>query len=250
MSDQSTWGGGGWGGDQPPADPPSWGPAPAAPTPPDPSWGTGGWAPQQPPPLPGQDAAPQWGQAAPPQWGQTGTAPPFGQPGWNAGVAQAPFGAPPRSGPDRTVVIVLSIVGALVLVGVIGIIAFFNFVGDRVDTVVEEIGEFDDGTTLDIPAGPRLLDESGQVADVGGRQSFDIVATRSGEIQVDVIGRDGFDPIVTLLDSSGSLLAQDDDGGDLLDAQLVHPVEEGRYTVQVEGYAEDTGSFQVIVTQR
>lgn len=241
---------------------------------------TGGPSPDGPPPLP-QDGgawAPQgsgWGQppGAPPGWQQP--APPpgpqgfgpqgFGQQGFGQQPGQASFGGPPpafgqpapfgqgqpyptqsSSSGSKVLVIVLVVVG-LVILGVVGAaVAIFRTAGD----VVVEVGEaFDSSGSGALPAGTGLLDTTSQV--VGDRPtSFEFSVPDRTLVQIDVLGQDGFDPVTTLIGPGGERLEEDDDGGSGFDSQIVQTLGSGTYTVEVEGFAGDTGDFRIVVTDR
>ncbi len=276
MSDDQGWPDSGEGWTSSPEDGGAWGQQPPSDQPPPPfgasddqqgfgqpqGWGQqpSGWGQQpsgwgQQPPPPGQQP-PGWGQQ-PPAWGQQPQG--WGQqpPGFGGGqppFGQQPYGQQPPSSSNRTGLIIAGVIGGVVLLIGIAVFAVFAFIGNTVETVVDsgvfEGGQFDQETTLGIPEGPRVLDERGRISGDDDVQTFSFTIERATTVQVDVLGEDGFDPVATLRDSAGGVIAENDDGGDFLDAQLVQRLEPGRYDVEVEGFGSSGGSFQVIVTTR
>jgi hypothetical protein len=253
MSDQETgWGASSW--DQPPPIPQDGGGSGGS----APTWGSQqpSWGDQQPSwggdPAGGQ---PAWGQQQP-TWGQQG----YGQQGYGqqpvwgsgGGFQPGPGFQPQTGGSNKTLIIILSIVGVIVVLGIVGAIVITTVVSDTVDSVFEEVGDipFDTAPGQPVPSGPRLLDERGTISASGGRQSYDVTVPRSGVVQIDVLGDGSFDPVLTLIDDEGTVVETDDDGGvETYDSQIRRDLTEGRYTIQVEGWSSSTGSFQVIVTQ-
>ncbi len=247
MSDENSWGSG-WGGS--PSSPQSGGQPPQDPS--------GAWPPQGPPPTgqPGWDQQAGWSQ-------QPQGAPPFGQqppnyaqqPYAQQPYAQPPFGQQPFGPPsnnNRTAIIVVSIVGGLLLLVGIAVFALFGFVGSQVEEFTQggqfTVPDLEGNIAQDIPGGPRLLDVVGSVSG-SSSEFYDFTVERSGTIQIDVLGEDGFDPVVTLREQDGTYLDENDDGGGFLDSQLTSDLSEGIYTIEVQGFGSSSGSFQVLITR-
>ncbi|CAN5227987.1 hypothetical protein BH23ACT9_BH23ACT9_27730 [soil metagenome] len=158
---------------------------------------------------------------------------PFGQASGQPAYGQ--FGQPPAPTGARTGVIV-AIVMVVVLLGVGGVV----------------LALFADGTgTLgsSVPDGPRLVEVNGSIESPGGTWRHEFTVPRTGNVQIDVIGASGFDPVLTLHGSSGIELGRDDDGGDGLNSRLRTSLTEGRYSLEVVGFASTLGRFEVFVTE-
>jgi len=71
---------------------------------------------------------------------------------------------------------------------------------------------------------------------------------QSSTVGISVVGENGFDPTVSVEDSSGSSLGYDDDSGGSLDSYLDVYLEGGRsYSIIVEGFSGDSGDFRISV---
>jgi tyrosinase len=140
------------------------------------------------------------------------------------------------------VVIVLAVV-AVVILGVVGAaVALFSAADSVLDTTFAEGGG--------IPEGTRLLDTGGSVSATGGTARFEFTVADRTAVQIDVIGRNGFDPVTTLYGPGGVVIQEDDDGGSGFDSRIARELTAGTYVVEIEGFAGDTGDFDIIVTDR
>ncbi len=93
--------------------------------------------------FPVQPPAPQWA-AQPPQPGYSlppQGLPPQGQPGYA-------LGTPAPQSNKKVLWIVLGIVGGLILLSIIGVVVFINFIKDKAEDVVDDI---DDISEIDLP---------------------------------------------------------------------------------------------------
>ena len=85
---------------------------------------------------------------------------------------------------------------------------------------------------------------SGQLEPGGDVDYFRVEVSASGELTVHTTGN--LDTKGQLEDSTGGVLASDDDGGDGYNFRLAHAVSAGTYYIKVEGYdATTTGSYTI-----
>ncbi len=219
----------------------------------DPSWGSGqsdGW--QQPPPPPGPGG---WQQPPPPGQASFGQQPGYSQPppgyGQPPGFGQQPpFGPPPggKSSSSKIVWIVLGVVAAIILLVVIAAFAIFNAASDGVSEFVDGIEDLDFSGDAEIPEGPRLLQESGSVTRSNGSARFTFTVPDRTTVQIDVVGQGDFDPVLTLF-QEGEQIGRDDDGGSAFYAsRLNQELSAGTYEVEITGFGDDTGDFDLIIT--
>ncbi|MGB3796022.1 MAG: hypothetical protein WA957_06925, partial [Alteraurantiacibacter sp.] len=108
------------------------------------------------------------------------------------------------------------------------------------------------------PATAQIRDLDGAESDVRIFQGevdsqasvFALTVPANTTLQIDAIARDGFDPLLRVLDASGELIAQDDDGGDNLNARTRIAAEDRsrRVTIEVDSFdaewAEDEGGYR------
>ena len=86
--------------------------------------------------------------------------------------------------------------------------------------------------------------QSGQIEPGGDVDYFRVQVSESGELTVQTTG--SLDTKGQLEDSTGALLASNDDGGDGHNFRIVHAVSVGTYYLKVEGYdASTTGSYTI-----
>ncbi len=92
--------------------------------------------------------------------------------------------------------------------------------------------------------------ENGSVqTNATGRHTLRV--TEAGPLVIDVIAtQQGFDPMVELQDSSGSILGTDDDGGSNLNSRLRMNLQPGTYTIVVRGYGSSAGNYRVSVSRQ
>ncbi|MGI9018267.1 MAG: DVUA0089 family protein [Euzebya sp.] len=130
---------------------------------------------------------------------------------------------------------------------IIGVAVFIFVAVDRTGDFVQEFGTTQ--FTEDLPAGPRLLDTSGTISGLNGVQTLSFEVADRTDVQIDVLGQGGFDPVITLVADSGTILGSDDDGGTaVLASRLNQLLDRGTYTLEVRGFGDATGSFRAVVT--
>lgn len=164
---------------------------------------------------------------------------------WTEHVTAAPA---PRSGNGlRTGIIIVAVVGAIVL-------ALIGFIG----VAAVRFGEFDtSGVTADTRTNVTVRTEA-QIGDrltatipSDGAFQASFTVERPGTVTFDVRGEDGFDSMLEVIGPSGESLGQNDDrevdapGCDVFDPYLALELAPGRYTVFVEGWAGEGGSFEL-----
>src|SRR5690606_2544801 len=151
-----------------------------------------------------------------------------------------------RSSSSKVVWIVLGVVAAIILLVVVAAVAIFNAASDGVSQIVDGIEDLDFSGDAQIPEGPRLLQESGSIGTFSDSQRFTFTVPDRSTVQIDVVGRDGFDPVLELF-QDGNQIGRDDDGGDAIFAsRLNQELSAGTYEVEVTGWSDDTGDFDLI----
>ena len=150
--------------------------------------------------------------------------------------------------------IVLGVVGAVILLGVLLVAFLVNRASNAAEDFVTDLEDLDldfdtEGSDADIPEAPRLLQETGSLQE-GSSASFTFTVSEPGQVQIDVVGVDLFDPELELRDSSGGQIATDDDGGSATFASRLRlSLQPGEYEAVVTDFGDDeAGAFQIIVS--
>jgi tetratricopeptide (TPR) repeat protein len=96
------------------------------------------------------------------------------------------------------------------------------------------------------PAGAEtFLDEAGEITPAEATYRFDGSA---GETVTIILNSDDFDPVLSLLDSSGSEIATNDDfGGSLNSTIILELPADGTYTVIAKSFSGQGGNFDLTV---
>ncbi len=99
---------------------------------------------------------------------------------------------------------------------------------------------------LSAPALAQVRDLDGESSDVrvfqgevdGAAAIFRLTVPADTTLQIDVLARDGFDPVVRVLDDDGVLIVEDDDGGDDLNPRARVSAEDTdrNITIEVDGF--------------
>lgn len=191
------------------------------------------------PPLPAASAAPP--PVGPPPTGGS-YLPPL-----DPTLRPPPGGRAPSSGsPNRWVLIVAGVAVAGILAGVVGS-SLLNKDDDQ-----DPFGgdPQDESRSVETTSDEQVLslgsDVFGSVG-VSGTATFQVVGP-GDDVAVHVAGVGGFDPTVTVRDSSGSEVAFNDDVGGSRDSEAVLFMGSGeRFTVEVRGFSEDSGDFELSI---
>lgn len=190
-----------------------------------------------------------------PGFGQSGFGPPPGQvppqrhPGYGQpAFVQPSYSPPPQSSSNKTVWIILGVVGALVLLFVIGVAFFVSQVSSGLPDFTDTTQNQDPENGFAIPDGQRLLDQTGMV-EVDDLAVLSFTVEQATTVQIDVSGQSGFDPVISLLNDQEREIASDDDGGPGLGSQIRTSLDAGDYTIEVRGFSGGDGPFRALVTQ-
>jgi hypothetical protein len=120
------------------------------------------------------------------------------------------------------------------------------------------VGKFSTDDHADTSAGSTLMkldaagnaSATGTIGQPGDRDVFQFVAERGGRLAIDLqTGTSGFDPVLTVYDGRGRVVAVNDDWSGTLDSHLVIRVRAGStYYVQAAGYGTSQGDYSVRLT--
>jgi hypothetical protein len=83
--------------------------------------------------------------------------------------------------------------------------------------------------------------------EAGSRSDWRFDVTEAVEVQFDLRSGD-FDTLMSLVDASGSLLDQNDDGPDGTNSRIVRTLSPGSYCLAVEGFGGSGGAFDLALT--
>lgn len=81
--------------------------------------------------------------------------------------------------------------------------------------------------------------EYDDLLDAGDVDHFAFTLEQEADVTAETSGRPSADSILVLYDSSGTILAEDDDGGDDLWSRIGRVLEAGTYTLRVSGYQDE-----------
>ena len=109
---------------------------------------------------------------------------------------------------------------------------------------------FDGGDGFDTTGGGTLTvgggSGSGQLNSLIEAHNWTFEGVSGQTVTINVYGQGGTDPRATLLDPRGSVLTQDDDGGNNYDSLIYYTLPEtGTYTIRIDVYT--TGPYTVSV---
>jgi len=191
-----------------------------------PAGGAPAVAPGTPPPLAAGALVPAPAAAPVVLQGQVSTAPP------------APAPAPLRR--YFVLVAAIALVGGMLGGGIVsGTIALVTSLAGDGDTSPPASG----GEVITTPAAawtPQI--HSGTIAQPGQAARYPLHVTSGRTFTIFVQGQ-GLDPTVRVVDSRGTQLGFDDDGGGGLNSRLILLLQPGDYFVEVSGFSSSTGSF-------
>jgi len=122
---------------------------------------------------------------------------------------------------------------------VLAVVGHGSSVGGYALSVDAQVVEF-------VAIGERKLGNIGSEDQVNG-YTFGIMEPTSLRIRVDTIGGSGLDPIISVTDESGTVVASDDDSGGGVNALIQHNFAAGTYILTVDGYSSTLGEYVLAI---
>ncbi|MEO2107166.1 MAG: PPC domain-containing protein, partial [Actinomycetota bacterium] len=98
---------------------------------------------------------------------------------------------------------------------------------------------------------PSVLTDSDELSEAVPEISYEYDGVAGQRIRIDMVGtNEQTDPLLRLIGPDGSEVAQDDDGGEGLNARLEYTIEvPGTYTVVATAFASGYGPYEITLTE-